>query len=155
MTIASHRHLLNGLVPTEVALGSGPKFTGKTMFHNPGFFRFCLFLLILYLSLVPFSLSVADISFNRDGLPILSDNCFKCQGPDQRTRQANLRLDLKGSTLWTENPVIQPRDVGNNQLIVRIVAEDPMRVMPPPSSKLELTSEQIKTLKQWVAVGIV
>ena len=114
-----------------------------------------MFLLILYLSLVPFSLSVAEISFNRDVLPILSDNCFKCHGPDQRTRQANLRLDLKESTLRTENPVIQPRDVGNSQLIVRIVAEDPMRVMPPPSSKLELTSEQIKTLKQWVAVGIV
>ena len=95
------------------------------------------------------------VNFSRDILPVLSDNCFKCHGPDQRTRQANLRLDLKESTLRTENPVIQPRDVGNSQLIVRIVAEDPMRVMPPPSSKLELTSEQIKTLKQWVAVGIV
>ena len=123
------------------------------MFHNPGFFRFCLFLPILYLSLIPFSLSVAEISFNRDVLPILSDNCFKCHGPDQRTRQANLRLDLKESALRAENPVIQPRDVGNSQLIVRIVAGDPMRVMPPPSSKLELTSEQITTLKQWVTEG--
>ena len=125
------------------------------MFRNPGLSRFRLFLSILYLSLIPFLPSVAEISFDRDVLPILSDNCFKCHDPDQRTRQANLRLDLKESTLRTENPVIQPRDVGNSQLIVRIVAEDPMRVMPPPSSKLELTSEQIKTLKQWVAVGIV
>ena len=125
------------------------------MFRNPGLSRFRLFLSILYLSLIPFLPSVAEISFDRDVLPILSDNCFKCHGPDRRTRQANLRLDLKEGALRTENPVIQPRDIENSQLIARIMAEDPMRVMPPPSSKLELTSEQIKTLKQWVAVGIV
>ena len=123
------------------------------MFRNPGFSRFRLFLSILYLSLIPFSPSVAEISFDRDVLPILSDNCFKCHGPDRRTRQANLRLDLKEGALRTENPVIQPRDIENSQLIARITAEDPMQVMPPPSSKLELASEQIATLKQWVIEG--
>src|SRR3954447_15443410 len=33
------------------------------------------------------------LSYNRDVLPILAENCFACHGPDSAARKAGLRLD--------------------------------------------------------------
>src|SRR5687768_552204 len=37
--------------------------------------------------------------YSRDVRPILSDNCFKCHGPDEGARKGRLRLDLPDSAL--------------------------------------------------------
>ena len=44
--------------------------------------------------------SAADeVSFSRDVLPLLSNNCFKCHGPDEANREAGLRLDRHEASL--------------------------------------------------------
>ncbi|MEP3481171.1 MAG: PSD1 and planctomycete cytochrome C domain-containing protein [Fuerstiella sp.] len=96
-----------------------------------------------------------DISFARDVRPILSDKCFHCHGPDESTREADLRFDQKGSVLADRdgNPVIKPGDLDHSGLIHRIMSSDEDEIMPPPEMKKPLSPEEIEILQKWVASG--
>src|ERR1700722_1403801 len=41
----------------------------------------------------PATTAAQKIDYNWDVRPILSDNCYRCHGPDAKRRQAGLRLD--------------------------------------------------------------
>ena len=80
---------------------------------------------------------------------ILSDKCFKCHGPDENARQADLRLDRRedaSRVLATGAGVVSP-------LLARVKNPDPEKRMPPPDSKLELSADEIEILERWVAAG--
>jgi mono/diheme cytochrome c family protein len=96
-----------------------------------------------------------QVLFNRDVRPILSDNCFQCHGPDERQRQADLRLDVEGSAraLREGRRAILPGDPAGSELIRRITASDPDERMPPASTGRKLTAEQMAVLRRWIEQG--
>src|SRR3569623_2639382 len=77
------------------------------------------------------------VDFNRDIRPILSNNCFKCHGPDEKERQAGLRLDKQEGAV-AELPsgakAITPGQPAASSLIERITSADADAKMPPPDS---------------------
>ncbi|MFN7734136.1 MAG: DUF1553 domain-containing protein [Pirellula sp.] len=104
------------------------------------------------LSLMPAAaLAEGMIQYNRDIRPILSDNCFACHGPDEKTRAADLRLDQRAAAV--DAKAIIPGDVNGSSILQRIVSTDEDQVMPPPSSHKKLTAQQKELLKQWIAEG--
>ena len=82
------------------------------------------------------------IDFNRDVRPILSDKCFFCHGPDDKHREADLRLDqpLRSET--------KPRE-----LLRRITTTEPDEQMPPEKSGKKLSAAEVATLRRWVEQG--
>ena len=89
----------------------------------------------------------ADVDFNRDVRPILADNCFECHGPDEESREADLRLDVLDDAIgW----VIEPGNPANSEMFRRMISEEADEVMPPPESKRRPTPKQIETLRKWI-----
>jgi Protein of unknown function (DUF1553)/Protein of unknown function (DUF1549)/Planctomycete cytochrome C len=95
----------------------------------------------------------APVDFRRDVLPILSENCFTCHGPDAKTRKADLRLDVKESALRTKDAVIVPGKSSESELFERVSSTDGDEVMPPPKSGKKLAPGQIDVLKKWIDQG--
>jgi hypothetical protein len=93
------------------------------------------------------------VDFSRDVLPILSENCLVCHGPDAAARKADLRLDVRESALRHEDPIVEPGDADDSELIRRLVTDDVDDKMPPAKSEKTLTPEQIATLTRWVDQG--
>ncbi|QDV09734.1 Planctomycete cytochrome C [Planctomycetes bacterium Poly30] len=91
------------------------------------------------------------IDFDRDVLPILSDHCFHCHGPDAGTRQADLRLDVHDDVLF----VAEPGEAASSEVMDRVLQENPKRVMPPPEFQKPLSTEQIDVLRRWIDEGVV
>src|SRR5438552_13002531 len=93
------------------------------------------------------SMSAAEISYNRDIRPILSDNCFYCHGPDANRRKAKLRLDIREDALKSEAFV--PGKPEESELVRRLFTADEDDRMPPVDSAKKLTDAQRNTLKEW------
>ncbi len=88
--------------------------------------------------------------------PILARNCFSCHGPDEESREAELRLDTRdGATteLLTGAVAVVPGDSKASELIARITTDDESLRMPPPDSGHELTAADRKLLAEWIAAG--
>jgi hypothetical protein len=95
----------------------------------------------------------APVVFSRDVLPILSENCFACHGPDHKARKADLRIDTKDGALRALDPIIVPGKSGESEMIARIVSQDADEVMPPPKSGKTLSPGQVELLKRWIDQG--
>ena len=108
-------------------------------------------LAVLALATLPAVGRAADIDFNRDVRPILSDKCFACHGPDERHRKKKLRLDVEEDAL--ASGVIVAGKPADSEFIRRLIATDEQELMPPAKSGKKLTAAEIDVLKKWVAQG--
>src|SRR5262245_44907937 len=96
------------------------------------------------------------IDFARQIRPILSENCFRCHGPDHEERKAKLRLDIKESAFGKQRSggrAIVPGNSKKSELIARITDQDPSVRMPPAKINKHLKPEQIEILRQWIDQG--
>ncbi len=93
------------------------------------------------------------VDFTREVLPILSQQCFTCHGPDEGSREAGLRLDQEDAAkaeLDSGATAIVPGRPEISELVARITDPDPDVRMPPAQP---LDPWQIDVLRRWVAQG--
>ncbi len=93
------------------------------------------------------------VSFSKDILPILSDKCFKCHGPDATDRKANLRLDIPEGAFANRSGqfAIVPGKPQSSLVIHKI--NDPDDPMPPVYSGKSLTKQEKALIERWIAEG--
>jgi len=108
--------------------------------------------------LIKSSFKIDEVNFNFDVKPILSDKCYTCHGPDDKTRKANLRLDIESGFYKSleDNPnyyVINKNNPEKSEILNRINSENASYVMPPPESNLKLSAREKEILKKWVDQG--
>src|SRR5438552_19006385 len=74
----------------------------------------------------------ASVDFNRDVLPILSENCLSCHGMDRNKRMAGLRLDIPDALkpLPDGRIAVVPADLKAIVLYDLIAAKDG-QLLPP------------------------
>lgn len=97
------------------------------------------------------------VDYNFHVRPILSEHCFSCHGPDEKKREAGLRLDIaeeafkmiEASGLYA----IRPHSLSESELVHRILEADADQLMPPPEAKIPLTEQQKAVLIKWIDQG--
>lgn len=95
--------------------------------------------------------SAKPVDFAREVLPILSNKCFTCHGPD--ADKDEVRLDsFKGATEDLGGYfAIDVKKLADSELIFRIGDKDDP--MPPDDAEKQLTDAEKEILKRWVLEG--
>ena len=92
------------------------------------------------------------VSFNREILPILANNCFACHGPDEKKRETKFHFDTQEG-MFLKKGVIEPGNASESLLVEKITEPNPKDRMPPPESGHALTEKQIGLLRRWIDEG--
>jgi hypothetical protein len=86
--------------------------------------KFIVALAVLSIAAGTVSSYAADntpIDYGREVRPILSDQFYKCHGPDEESRDSDLRLDREEDAEY----VLSREDPGESELLHRITTDDP------------------------------
>lgn len=117
---------------------------------------FCL--TICYYAVAVSAAEPSVVDYDRDVRPILSSHCFQCHGPDQKSREADLRLDTRtglfGATKANKQ-IVSPKDTDHSELYRRVSAADEGERMPPTDGGKPLSPGQIDLLRRWIEQGAV
>jgi hypothetical protein len=95
------------------------------------------------------------VDFSREVRPILANYCFKCHGPDEAKREADLRLDTREVAVADRGgyKAIDVDEPAASALLARITSQDESERMPPVDSGMKLTDTEIETLRGWIDEG--
>jgi hypothetical protein len=96
------------------------------------------------------------LRYGRDVRPLLADRCFTCHGPDERTREAGLRLDsFEGATAARSGgAAIVPGKRAESELWRRLTHADPDERMPPARSQRRALDEVARErIGRWIDEG--
>jgi hypothetical protein len=94
--------------------------------------------------------------FDRVIRPILSENCYKCHGPDEGARKSNLRLDRRTEAMRPAKSgatAIIPGSPDLSEVLTRVANPNPEKRMPPSSTGKKLIAAQILSLREWITQG--
>jgi mono/diheme cytochrome c family protein len=116
-------------------------------------FRRAVFTLIA--AICSTAMAQPPVSYNRDIRPILAKHCWACHGPDEKARQADLRLDsfAAATEVRDDRAAIRAKDPERSELMLRVLSQDEDTVMPPREGGTPLTQAQIELLRRWIASG--
>jgi len=93
-----------------------------------------------------------EVDFAREVLPILSNKCFVCHGPD--TKEEDLvRLDSREGAIADLGGyrAIDAADLAKSAILLRIHSTD--EPMPPEDAEKQLTESERKLINRWVLQG--
>ncbi len=108
-------------------------------------------LLILLVSAfwLPDLMSAGEVDFTGDVLPLLTDHCIDCHGPDEQ--ESKLRLDSMVSSLSggeSGEPAVVPGNSEMSYLVELVTSEDESLRMPPDGESL--SEAEIGVLRAWI-----
>lgn len=99
----------------------------------------------------------AQIDFNRQIRPILSDRCFACHGPDQQGNKSGLRLDTPEGAFEAlksgKGFAFVAGDPAKSVALQRMTSDDSSIKMPPPEFKVTVSKQEIDLIERWIEQG--
>ena len=123
----------------------------RPAFHMATCFVFAV--IFFHCSWIP---AQSEPSFAKDVLPILTNKCFRCHGPDEETLESGLRLDsFEHATREADSgsPAIVPGDFKNSELWVRVSSSDVDLRMPPEGAGKPLNAAELRIVRDWIQSG--
>jgi hypothetical protein len=137
----------------SIGKASGTQMRWAVAVHRRGLTCWCrvLVLSLLFSAFTPVLATASDrpVRFSTDVRPILSDRCFHCHGPDEESREAELRLDIAPEA----DDIVVPGKLADSKLLRRIMSTDPDEQMPPLGHGKPLTRAETNLISRWIEGG--
>src|SRR5215207_919152 len=96
------------------------------------------------------------VGFNDHIRPIISNNCYYCHGPDEKHREADLRLDIREGAVADLGgyAAVVPGKPDASEILKRITTDETDDMMPPVKSKKpRLSARDVALIRKWIEQG--